>query len=145
MAAGTIPYSSVFAATERSTPMQTASEKDVRKSGCIDTQGWVIRPQCWVDEWRKLHPNKPAQCVAERLNAPVRTVEKWFTGESKPSFDWFGPILCAYGLGFVVAGIPEPTSALSDAAREEYRQHLLAERENIDAQLAAAWRERVGS
>ncbi|WP_336488320.1 hypothetical protein [Methylobacterium nigriterrae] len=117
----------------------------MRKSGGNLTKGWEINPQRWVDEWRRIHPVKPAQCVAENLSAPPKTVEKWFAGTSRPSFDWFGPILCVYGLGFVVGGIPAPTPWLDDAAREERRQQLLAAREDIDAKLAACWQERIGA
>jgi hypothetical protein len=92
-----------------------------------------------------MYPVKPAQCVADRLNAPIRTVEKWFAGESRPSFDWFGPILCAYGLAFVVAGIPAPTPWLDDAARADRHARLMAKREAIDAQMAADWQRRIGA
>ena len=114
----------------------------MRKSGRDDTLGWVIHTQHWVVEWKKLYPSKPAHCVAERLNAPVRTVEKWFSGEARPSFDWFGPILCAYGLGFVIGGMSDPAPWLDNLAREERTQRLMAERQAIDAQLAADWKRR---
>ena len=117
----------------------------MRKSGGNVTQGWEINPQLWVEEWRRIHPIKPAQCVAENLSAPLKTVEKWFAGTSRPSFDWFGPILCVYGLGFVVGGMSAPTPWLDDAAREERRQQLIAAREDIDAKLVACWQERIGS
>ncbi|GLS45112.1 hypothetical protein GCM10007884_31010 [Methylobacterium brachythecii] len=117
----------------------------MRKSGLEDTQGWVIDPQLWVDEWRRIHPVKTAQCVAEQLNAPVRTVEKWLSGESRPSFDWFGPILCAYGLGFVAAGMPNPAPWLDDHARDERRAAILAKRQALDEQLAADWNRRANA
>src|ERR1700712_5898656 len=116
-----------------SSSMLQASRKSMRNSSGNSVKGWEIDPQTWVDEWRRMHPVKPAQCVASNLNAPLKTVEKWFAGTSRPSFDWFGPILCAYGLGFVVAGIPAPTPWLDDAAREERRQKLLAAPQGIAA------------
>ncbi len=123
-----------------SSPMLTASGKDMRKSGIGDTQGWVIKPQLWVDQWRKLHPVKPVQCVAEAINAPARTVEKWFAGEAKPSLDYVGPILNRYGLGFIVGAMAAPLPWLDDLAREERKRKLLAERQAIDAMLAEDWR-----
>ena len=115
----------------------------MEKSGKDKTQGWVIDPTRWVEEWRRIHPVKPAQCVASSIDAPVRTVEKWFSGESRPSFDWFGPILCAYGLSFVAAGMASPAPWLDDAAREEQRARLLEQRQAIDAQLAEHWQRRA--
>lgn len=112
----------------------------MRKSGYGDTQGWVIRPQHWVRHWRKLHPVKPAQCVAERIGAPARTVEKWFSGEAKPSLDYLGQIIGAYGLGFVLAGMTSPPPWLDDLAREERHRQLMAERQAIDAMMAADWK-----
>ena len=125
-------------------PMSKTSGIGMRKSGKSEAQGWVINPTSWIDEWRRLHPVKPVQCVAERINAPVRTVEKWFSGDSRPSFDWFGPILCAYGLGFVVAGMARPAPWLDDMAREERRAALLARRREIDEALEADWKRRAG-
>ena len=115
----------------------------MRKSGRKNTQGWVIKPQHWVEEWKRLYPTKPAQCVADQLNAPLRTVEKWFSGETRPSFDWFGPILCQYGLSFVIGGMADPTPWLDDLAREERTRRLLAERQSIDAMLAEDWQRRA--
>ena len=114
----------------------------MEKSGLNGTQGWVIDTQVWVENWRKLYPHKPARRVAADLKAPVRTVEKWFTGESRPSFDWFGPILNRYGLAFVVAGMARPLPWLDDLAREERKRQLLAERQAIDAMLAEDWQRR---
>lgn len=112
----------------------------MRKSGPSDTQGWVIEPRTWVAQWRKMHPVKPAQCVATEINAPIRTVEKWFSGEAKPSLDYVGPILNRYGLGFVIGAMAAPLPWLDDLAREERKQKLLAERQAIDAMLAEDWR-----
>lgn len=112
----------------------------MRKSGLNDTQGWVIKTQRWVEQWRQLHPNKPALCVAERIGAPNRTVEKWFSGEAKPSLDYIGQIVGAYGLGFVVHAMANPPTHLDDLAREERRLNLMAERQSIDAMLAEDWK-----
>lgn len=113
------------------------------KSGGADTQGWVIKPQHWVAQWRQIHPVKPVQCVAESLNAPPRTVEKWFSGEAKPSLDYVGPILNRYGLAFIVGAMAAPLPWLDDLAREEQTRALLAKREALDAQLAEAWARRA--
>ncbi len=112
----------------------------MRESGSNDTQGWVIEPQRWVDQWRKMHPAKPAACVAREINAPIRTVEKWFKGETKPSLDYVGPILNRYGLAFVVGAMANPLPWLDDLAREERKLKLLAERQAIDDMLAEDWR-----
>ncbi|KNY21713.1 hypothetical protein AKJ13_15890 [Methylobacterium sp. ARG-1] len=123
-----------------SSPMFTASGNDMRKSGSSDTQGWVIEPQRWVAQWRQIHPVKAAQCVAEAINAPARTVEKWFSGEAKPSLDYVGPILNRYGLAFVVGAMANPVPWLDDLAREERKLKLLAERRAIDEMLAEDFR-----
>jgi len=117
----------------------------MRKSGCDDTQGWVIKPHRWVEQWRELYPSKAAQCVATDLGAPLRTVEKWFSGESKPSFEYWGPILNRYGLAFVVGAMSAPLPYLDDLAREDRKRRLLAERQAIDVMLAEDWQRRVGS
>lgn len=117
----------------------------MRKSGGADTQGWVIKPQLWVAQWRQIHPIKPVQCVAESLNAPPRTVEKWFSGEAKPSLDYVGPILNRYGLAFVVGAMAAPMPWLDDLAREEETRALIAKREALDTKLAEAWARRRGS
>jgi len=122
--------------------MHTASGSNMRKSGYDDTQGWVIEPQRWVAQWRQLHPVKPAHCVAEAINAPPRTVEKWFSGEAKPSLDYVGPILNRYGLAFVVGAMANPLPWLDDLAREERKLKLLAERQAIDDMLAEDWQRR---
>lgn len=101
-----------------------------------DTQGWVIDTQVWVQAWRKMYPSNTAKRVAGDVNAPARTVEKWLSGEAKPSFDYWGKILNRYGLGFVVKGMANPLPHLDDLAREERRAFLMAERERIDALLA---------
>lgn len=124
--------------------MPAVSRKDMRKSGTEESQGWVIKPQLWVEQWHKLHPVKPAQCVAEAIDAPVRTVEKWFAGEAKPSLDYVGPILNRYGLAFVVGAMAAPLPWLDDLAREERKRKLLAERQAIDAMLAEDWRRSQG-
>ncbi len=115
----------------------------MKRSGESATLGWSIHPQGWVDEWRRLHPVKPVQCVAGRIGAPIKTVEKWFSGESRPSLDWVGPILNAYGLSFIVTGMAAPAPWLNDAARDERRARLLAQREEIDAALAEDWNRRA--
>lgn len=112
----------------------------MRKSGGTDTQGWVIKPRLWVDQWRRMYPASTAKCVAADLQAPIRTVEKWFSGEAKPSLDYVGPILNRYGLSFVVGAMAAPLPWLDDLAREERKQKLLAERQAIDAMLAEDWR-----
>lgn len=117
----------------------------MRKSGTEDTQGWVIKPQLWVDQWRKMHPVAPAKCVARDIDAPVRTVEKWFSGEAKPSLDYVGPILNRYGLAFVVGAMANPLPWLDDLAREERKLKLLAERQAIDAMLAEDCQRRTGA
>ena len=117
----------------------------MRKSGETDTQGWVIKPQLWVDQWRRMYPASPAKSVASDLDAPIRTVEKWFSGEAKPSLEYVGPILNRYGLGFVVGAMTAPLPWLDDLAREERRRSLLAEREAIDAMLAEDWQRRAGA
>lgn len=127
-----------------SSSMPAVSRKDMRKSGTEESRGWVIKPQLWVDQWHKLHPVKPAQCVAEAIDAPVRTVEKWFAGEAKPSLDYVGPILNRYGLAFVVGAMAAPLPWLDDLAREERKRKLLAERQAIDAMLAEDWRRSQG-
>lgn len=99
------------------------------------TQRWVIDTQCWVDGWRRMYPHKPAYYVARDLGAPLRTVEKWFTGEAGPGRSLFGPVLCQYGLAFVLSGMPSPADHLRDLARAETRARLLAEREAIDTLL----------
>lgn len=114
----------------------------MRKSGADDTQGWVIDTQVWVDAWRRMYPSKPAMQVAKALSARPRTVEKWFSGEAKPSFEYWGKILNRYGLGFVVSGMAKPLPHLDDLAREERRARLLAERQAIDAMLAEDWERR---
>ncbi|MFY9293318.1 MAG: hypothetical protein WAP03_21855 [Methylorubrum rhodinum] len=114
----------------------------MRESGGNDTQGWVIDTQVWVDAWRRMYPSKSALMVARDLDAPARTVEKWFSGEAKPSFDYWGKILNRYGLGFVVAGMATPLPHLDDLAREERRARLIAERQSIDALLAEDWQRR---
>lgn len=123
-----------------STPMHTASGNDMRKSGHTDTQGWVIKPQAWVDQWRRIYPASTAKRVAADLQAPIRTVEKWFSGEAKPSLEYVGPILNQYGLAFVVGAMANPLPWLDDLAREERKQKLLAERQAIDEMLAEDWR-----
>ncbi|WP_251982367.1 hypothetical protein [Methylobacterium sp. B1] len=87
-----------------------------------------------------MHPAKPAACVAREINAPIRTVEKWFKGETKPSLDYVGPILNRYGLAFVVGAMANPLPWLDDLAREERKLKLLAERQAIDDMLAEDWR-----
>jgi len=112
----------------------------MRKSGHTDTQGWVINPQAWVDQWRRIYPASTAKRVASDLQAPIRTVEKWFSGEAKPSLEYVGPILNRYGLAFVVGAMANPLPWLDDLAREERKQKLLAERQAIDDMLAEDWR-----
>lgn len=124
--------------------MLTASRNEMRKSGQDDTQGWVIRPQRWVQQWRRIHPTKTAQCVAANIGAPLRTVEKWFSGEAKPSLDYVGQIVGVYGFGFLVGAMLCPPPHLDDLAREERKQRLLAERQAIDAMLAEDWQQRIG-
>ncbi|WP_244625641.1 hypothetical protein [Methylobacterium mesophilicum] len=96
-------------------------------------------------QWRQIHPVKTAQCVAESINAPARTVEKWFSGEAKPSVDYVGPILNRYGLGFIVGAMAAPLPWLDNLAREERKLKLLAERQAIDAMLAEDWQRRTGA
>ena len=128
-----------------STPMHTASGNDMRKSGGTDTQGWVIKPQLWVDQWRRMYPASTAKRVAADLQAPIRTVEKWFSGDAKPSLDYVGPILNCYGLSFIVGAMTAPLPWLDDLAREERKLKLLAERQAIDAMLAEDWQQRTGA
>ncbi len=127
------------------TSMHTASGNDMRKSGHTDTQGWVIKPQAWVDQWRRIYPASTAKRVAADLQAPIRTVEKWFSGEAKPSLDYVGPILNRYGLAFVVGAMAAPLPWLNDLAREETKRQLLAERQAIDALLAEDWQRSTGA
>lgn len=116
----------------------------MRESGGKHTQGWVIDPAYWVVQWRQIHPFKTAQCVAENLNASPRTVEKWFSGEAKPSLDYVGPILNRYGLAFIVGAMAAPLPWLDDLAREEETRALEAKKEALDAKLAEAWARRRG-
>lgn len=108
----------------------------MRESGAKAPKvGW-IDAQLWVEEWRRLHPVKPVHCVAGRLDAPARTVEKWFAGAA-PSLAWFGAILAAYGPGFVLAGMRNPPAWLNDAARREKRERLMQAQAQLEAEIAA--------
>ena len=108
----------------------------MRRSGGKFAHFAAIESQLWVDEWRKIHPVKPQQCVADMLDAPVRTVEKWFTGTARPSFDWWGPIMHSYGPEFFAAGMRTPPAWLDSAARRERKLRLLQQKADIDARLA---------
>lgn len=107
----------------------------MRKSGeAFRKNGW-IDTQLWVREWRRLHPHKATAIVADRLGAPMKTVEKWFAGGSSPSLTWVGAIMAEYGPAFVAKGFARPPSWLSDAARLERRRQLAAEAAAIDAEF----------
>ena len=108
----------------------------MRNSREDHTQYWVIDVQILANAWRRMYPTKTAQMVAHDVKAPARTVEKWLSGEAKPSFDYWGKILNRYGLGFVVSGMTKPLPHLDDLAREERKAFLMAERQRIDAMLA---------
>lgn len=132
MAAGSLITSPFLS----SSSVQTASGKMMRRSGVKVAHFAAIDSQLWVDEWRRIHPVKPQQCVADMLDAPVRTVEKWFNGSARPSFDWWGPIMHSYGPEFFAAGMHTPPEWLDNAARLERKQRLLQQKADIDARLA---------
>lgn len=139
MAAGSLIGSPLVSAS-----MRSVSEKDVSKSGPDQVQGWTINSQHWSEQWKRLHPVKTAECVSERIGAPVSTVKKWLKGEVKPSLDYVGPILNRYGLAFIVGAMASPLPWLDDLAREEETRALEAKREALDAKLAEAWARRRG-
>lgn len=100
-----------------------------RKVGMFDTQ-------LWVDEWRRVHPIKPAALVAQNLGAPVRSVEKWFSGEASPSLKWIGPIFTMYGATFVLRGMRNPPAWLCEASRREQRERVAILQNAIDAEFS---------
>ena len=108
----------------------------MRNSGAKSRKLGMIDTQLWVNEWRRVHPVKPAAAVADMLGAPVRTVEKWFSGQSSPSLTWIGPIFCAYGASFVLAGMRNPPMWLREADRQERRARLAQMQAELEAEFS---------
>jgi len=81
------------------------------------------------------HPVKTAQCVAARINASERTVEKWLDGTACPSLPMFCRLVAAYGPEFLSLCLPG-CDWLTAAAREKRRDRLDAELARISAELA---------
>jgi hypothetical protein len=125
-------------------PMSRSSEVLMRKSdGKSDkpagkSDKFVGDFDTYDGQWRAffsaLHPLKTAQCIAARIGAPERTVERWLDGTATPALKWFFRLAEAYGPEFLAACMPG-CAWLSAVARETRRVRLDAELTRLEGEL----------
>lgn len=90
----------------------------------------------WRTLFSRLHPAKTAECVAARIGAPQRSVERWLAGESNPSLEWFLVILDRYGPQALAELLPDPAPWLAAAARAQRLAELAERQREVAAALA---------
>lgn len=91
-----------------------------------------------VAEWlRRRWPERTAVNAAASLGASHRTVERWLSGETTPSFLWTARMIAAFGPDFLAALYESPADWLIRAQVEEERERLAREMERLARRQAA--------
>lgn len=74
---------------------------------------------------RRQHPQKTAEHVAERIDAPAETVRQWLRGAAKPSFAATLALVGAYGPEFLAVALPQAPGWLARALDAERRREAM--------------------
>lgn len=124
-----------------SSPMFTASGKDMRKSGrqhgkVFLCDGRTLRER--VSSFlRAQHPDKTAAYVACEIGVPAETVRKWLEQGSVPNGAAMLALVRRYRMSFIDEVLGEDADDwIADLARQEQQERLRSEAAAINHRLA---------